>query len=148
MNVSSTIVDKDTLQKIQTEISNNIPILVRKIQNALQSDESIANDALREVLRFLWLIAYSESSLSPSKKVDDAWHELILCTREYERICTSYFGRFLHHSPGGNEDENQAKFVKTLTLYALHFGKPPEYFWGETTSYDVPAQCGFCSNEL
>jgi len=140
------LVDKKKLQEIHSEISNNIPILVSKIQNTLQCNEEVATEAQMEVLRFLWLIAYSGTSLSPAIKVDKAWHELILCTREYERICTQYFGKFIHHSPGGKEDENQTKFVKTLTLYALHFGKPPEFFWGDTSSFDVPAQCGFCSN--
>ncbi|MBL8004248.1 MAG: hypothetical protein JNL36_04030 [Candidatus Kapabacteria bacterium] len=140
------LVDKKKLQEIHSEISNNIPILVSKIQNTLQCNVEVATEALMEVLRFLWLIAYSGTSLSPAIKVDNTWHELILCTREYERICTQYFGKFIHHSPGGNEQDNQTKFVKTLTLYALHFGKPPEFFWGDTTMFDVPAQCGFCCN--
>lgn len=147
MNQRQILIDKNNLIEIQNEISKNIPILVSKIQNALQCDPNVVNEAIREVLRFLWLIASSDSSLSPSIKVDYAWHEFILCTREYERICAKYFGKFIHHSPGGNEDENNTKYVKTLTLYALHFGKPSEYFWGETQHFDVPANCGFCSNE-
>lgn len=146
MNQKQVLVDKKKLQEIHSEVSTNIPILVLKIQNTLQCKEEVAKEAIMEVLRFLWLITYSETSLSPAIKVDNAWHEFILCTREYERICTKYFGKFIHHSPGGNEDENQTKFVKTLTLYALHFGKPSEFFWGDTSLFDVPAQCGFCSN--
>lgn len=140
------LVDKKKLHEIHSEISTNIPIVVSKIKNTLQCNDEVATEALLEVLRFLWLIAYSDTSLSPAINVDNAWHELILCTREYERICTKYFGKFIHHSPGGNEDDNQTKFVKTLTLYALHFGKPSEFFWGDTSNFDVPAQCGFCSN--
>jgi hypothetical protein len=147
MNLTLNLIDKEKLIEVQNELSNKIPILVQKIQNSLQCDPSTANDSLCEVLRFLWLIAYSDSSLSPSIRVDTAWHELILCTREYERICTTYFGKFIHHSPGGNDSENHTKYVKTLTLYALHFGKPSEYFWGETQMFDVPANCGFCTNE-
>lgn len=146
MNQRQVLIDKKKLHEIHTEISDNIPILVTKIQNVLHCSKEVADKALTEVLRFMWLIAYSDSSLSPSILVDNAWHELILCTREYERVCNQYFGRFLHHSPGGNESDNQTKFVKTLTLYALHFGKPPEFFWGDTSNFDVPAQCGFCSN--
>lgn len=147
MNQAQILVDKNNLTDIQNEISKNIPILVSKIQNVLQCDHNVANESIREVLRFLWLIAYSDSSLSPSIVVDAAWHEFILCTREYERICTTYFGKFIHHSPGGNDSENHSKYMKTLTLYALHFGKPSEYFWGDTQVFDVPANCGFCTNE-
>ena len=35
----------------------------------------------------------------PSQVVDVAWHEFILCTRDYERFCQHAFGRFLHHTP-------------------------------------------------
>ncbi len=35
----------------------------------------------------------------PSQAADDAWHEFILFTRQYDRFCTRAFGRFLHHTP-------------------------------------------------
>lgn len=35
----------------------------------------------------------------PSQVVDDAWHEFILFTRQYEKFCRAAFGRFLHHTP-------------------------------------------------
>ncbi len=35
----------------------------------------------------------------PSQAVDDAWHEFILFTRQYDKFCRSAFGRFLHHTP-------------------------------------------------
>jgi hypothetical protein len=35
----------------------------------------------------------------PSQVVDDAWHEFILFTRNYETFCNKALGRFLHHIP-------------------------------------------------
>lgn len=35
----------------------------------------------------------------PSRAVDVAWHEFIVCTREYHWFCRSTLGRFLHHTP-------------------------------------------------
>lgn len=35
----------------------------------------------------------------PSQVVDDAWHEFILFTRQYDKFCRAAFGRFLHHTP-------------------------------------------------
>ena len=35
----------------------------------------------------------------PSKVVDEAWHEFILFTKEYESFCNKAFGTFLHHTP-------------------------------------------------
>ena len=34
----------------------------------------------------------------PSQAVDDAWHEFILFTRQYNQFCQGAFGRFLHHT--------------------------------------------------
>ncbi|MDF2447210.1 MAG: hypothetical protein K0S46_2446 [Moraxellaceae bacterium] len=44
----------------------------------------------------------------PSKAVDVAWHEFIVCTRAYQEFCTSVLGRFLHHTP--------SEAMKTPTL--------------------------------
>lgn len=35
----------------------------------------------------------------PSQVADDAWHEFILFTRQYDKYCRKAFGRFLHHTP-------------------------------------------------
>lgn len=35
----------------------------------------------------------------PSQVADDAWHEFILFTRQYDKFCRHAFGRFLHHTP-------------------------------------------------
>ncbi|MEZ5627328.1 MAG: hypothetical protein R3E34_07365 [Rhodocyclaceae bacterium] len=35
----------------------------------------------------------------PSQAVDDAWHEFILFTRNYQDFCRKGLGRFLHHVP-------------------------------------------------
>lgn len=35
----------------------------------------------------------------PSQVVDDAWHEFILFTRQYQNYCRQGLGRFLHHTP-------------------------------------------------
>jgi hypothetical protein len=35
----------------------------------------------------------------PSQAADDAWHEFILFTRQYDSFCRHAFGRFLHHTP-------------------------------------------------
>src|SRR5829696_8530176 len=35
----------------------------------------------------------------PSRLVDDAWHELILNTIFYTRMCDQAYGSYLHHTP-------------------------------------------------
>src|SRR5688500_18071303 len=46
----------------------------------------------------------------PSQIVDDAWHEFILFTREYNDFCAKAFGRYLHHTPAeAMESKTQAQ---------------------------------------
>lgn len=35
----------------------------------------------------------------PSQVVDEAWHEFILFTRQYQHFCDQALGKFLHHTP-------------------------------------------------
>jgi len=39
---------------------------------------------------------------TPSKEVDQMWHDHILDTRSYQEMCENVFGRFLHHKPDGD----------------------------------------------
>jgi hypothetical protein len=41
----------------------------------------------------------SDQFLSPTKEIDDAWHEFILHTQLYGEYCVSRFGEFIHHVP-------------------------------------------------
>jgi hypothetical protein len=54
----------------------------------------------------------------PSKAVDEAWHEFILMTREYQAFCDGAFGKYLHHSPvatmSESMDETLARTVRVL----------------------------------
>ncbi|MDQ3581815.1 MAG: hypothetical protein M3495_09475 [Pseudomonadota bacterium] len=68
-------------------------------------DERDISDVFRELKEYFHIIRESkengnEAFLSmPSQIVDEAWHEFILCTREYAEFCQRAFGRFLHHTP-------------------------------------------------
>ena len=62
----------------------------------------------------------------PSKIVDDAWHELILMTREYTRLCDGAFGGYLHHTPAALSDEPQKRgLLRTLQ----HLSATPQERW-------------------
>lgn len=55
-------------------------------------------DALREYFLFCRQAGRRMVAM-PSQAVDDAWHEFILFTRQYDKFCRHAFGRFLHHTP-------------------------------------------------
>ncbi|KAA3615691.1 MAG: hypothetical protein D8M58_15975 [Calditrichaeota bacterium] len=129
------------LNKIVEEINSEIPILRQRIENTLNADSEIASQGLLEVLKFLFLISHTNQKLTPSQKVDLVWHELILCTKMYDQICKTHFDRFIHHHPGGKDEENRQQFKNTLKAYNEYFGEPPYFFWGTDNNFE---NCGSC----
>jgi hypothetical protein len=57
----------------------------------------------------------------PSKAVDDAWHEFIVMTRDYEAFCQGAFGAYLHHTPRLQMEEA----TKTTVANTLHQLRSP-----------------------
>ncbi|MCY3787708.1 MAG: hypothetical protein OXH63_02860 [Gemmatimonadetes bacterium] len=120
------------------ELLQKQPVLWDKISSETHVQDREVPGLLTEVLRFLHLVAIADQVLSPSRPVDLAWHEFILCTRTYSAFCRRYFGRMIHHQPGGMEEENNSQFNQTLALYQRYFGLPPAAYW-------LPgADCGAC----
>ena len=57
----------------------------------------------------------------PSKAVDEAWHEMILMTREYTWFCQQAFGHYLHHSPESTLDVSMdVLLAETIGLVDKH----------------------------
>ena len=131
-------------ESIAAEILEKNPVLGMKIARALAIEPDLSTSALQEVVKFLYLIAYFEKKLTPSEPVDKAWHEFILSTREYARFCEEHFGRFIHHSPGGDESVNRRQYRQTIALYHLNFGVSPDLFWKVTSISG--SMCGNCQS--
>lgn len=117
-------------------------ILEQRIATACKIDENQAPEILTEVIKYLNLTAYYEQRLTPSVTVDNAWHEFILCTKAYTDFCQTHFGKYIHHHPGGSDQENRNQFMDTLKRYREHFGKPPDKFWGLSSE----SPCGACES--
>lgn len=132
---------------LSQEILNDNPILFSKIQSAAEVTKEEVPTLIEEVLRFLFLIKFGNQILTPSHIVDLAWHEFILCTRYYAEFCEKHFEKFIHHHPGGLEEENHKQFHQTLKLYNLAFGNISEKYWGPiATEMNEESACGSCSN--
>lgn len=75
------------------------PALLRRLEEKEGMDKKQAQEVFEDMLRFLFLCGTNDLPLGPSEKIDTAWHHFILFTREYQKFCERYFGRFIHHSP-------------------------------------------------
>ncbi len=131
------------------KVLDDNPILVSKIVVGAEVTEEEVPLLLEEVLRFLFLIRMGNQILTPSHIVDMAWHEFILCTRYYAQFCEEHFEKFIHHHPGGLEEDNHRQFHQTLKLYALAFGEISSKYWGPAATFTEISEesaCGSCSN--
>src|SRR3954464_12281472 len=86
-------------------------------------DERAAEFALDGLRGWYLACLYADGELigMPSKAVDEAWHEMILRTREYHYFCSRAFGFYLHHSPDSTLDIPMSMILpSTLRLVDKH----------------------------
>ena len=83
------------------KIGSEHPLLLERIALALDTDKIEALSVFKELLRFLALIGTQQERLTPSLKIDLAWHEFILFTRLY----MSASKRTIRGAPAGTEME-------------------------------------------
>lgn len=133
---------------LAAEILQGVPLLRTKLARALFCPPNQCDAALAEVIKFLTLAAQcTKTQITPSARVDLAWHELILFTRTYETFCQQHYGRMIHHEPSEDQQRNSRQYHETLRLYRQKFGEPPAEFWGgipRDTAGGLSARCGHC----
>jgi hypothetical protein len=94
-----------TLKKLGMTISLNAvmayknPALVARLQEKHHLSKEDAEMLFDDTKRFLYLLATSGKRLSPTKMIDEGWHNFILFTKDYATFCKRYLGRFIHHTP-------------------------------------------------
>lgn len=98
-----------------------------------------AEELFREMKRFLYLGYVLGMPCSPSKAVDEMWHEFINHTAAYRDFCGDHFGEYIDHFPSDQPELT----VYTLTRDAALeiFGPLDEGCWPIPT----PLQAGNCS---
>lgn len=139
------VTPKEIINKQLEDIQTNIPILYDKLEAQPLLKGKDPEQLIREMLKFLFLVGKHKIKLTPALLVDYTWHEFILFTRFYMRFCSENYDRYLHHSPGGGEEENHKQFIQTIKLYFLEFGEAPSCIWGDYYHNDSSGlECGSC----
>ncbi len=137
---------------LAAEILEARPLLRIKLARALFCSPAEGQKALSETIKFLMLAAENtKGQLTPSARVDLAWHELILFTRTYLSFCQQYLGKIIHHEPSSDHEVNSQQYSLTLARYHERFGEPPADYWGganvRSTQVEVSASCGNCESD-
>lgn len=87
----------------------------------------------------------------PAAKVDMAWHQFILRTRDYQAF-SDKIGFFLHHEPEDSRSAGRAKysgelFFQTKARLGDAYGPPAPFIWGIPVACDMAAPCQWNTNE-
>jgi len=143
--------------QLASEIIHTRPLLRQKLARALFCSPIDSEKALCETIKFLVLAAENaDGQLTPSARIDLAWHEFILFTRTYQDFCDEHFGKMIHHEPSDNHQVNAQQYANTLTRYRDRFGEPQSEYWGGAKLHcdqdsdqhgKVSASCGNCESD-
>jgi hypothetical protein len=116
----------DVLEGAVEALDYEAPFLVDKlVKERFVDTPEEARTLFTEVKRYLVLCELDRSKnwKMHSLCVDEAWHQFVLYTAEYNAFCTKYFGRYRHHSPSNapNIGENELPPEATLAEFGDHY---------------------------
>jgi len=106
-----------------------------KLGRKLGWTPAFARRAIEEYRKFLYLGVVADFGVTPSKVIDQVWHEHLLFTKAYAEFCRDVLGRPFEHYPElvATEDQTsvfQDQYERTLDLYEDEFNVvPPDDIW-------------------
>lgn len=102
-----------------------IPRIAKEHGHSLEE----ATALLREAKRMLYLSAREGVIISPSERVDHAWHEMLMFTRFYQQFA-DFIGAYIHHDPTPGPPDGGRTYRITKEHYETCFGEAPDpYCW-------------------
>ena len=88
---------------VEAALKFEAPFLIQKlVKDRIAETDEEAVKLFTEVKRFFVLLR-NDSEISwdmYSRRVDEAWHQFVLFTRDYIDYCLDHFGSYVQHSPG------------------------------------------------
>lgn len=114
------------------------PYLIEKlIKNSIVDTTDEAEELFREVKRYLFLCDQDDYRVwnMYSLRVDEAWHQFILFTRQYIEFSERYFGRYVPHNPSNapkvdtDRPVEKTSFTQFCARYEELFGEPLPDIW-------------------
>ena len=100
--------------------------------------KDFALKAIWEYKKFVYLGVISDFSITPSKIIDQVWHEHLLFSAGYRDFCKEIIKHDFDHNPElisvmTQTEAFQSQYFYTIELYEKEFGvKPPSNIWTVT----------------
>jgi hypothetical protein len=129
--------------RVFESLTHEAPFLIEKlVKNCVVDTADEAEALFREVKRYLVLADLDQDRVwnMYSLRVDEAWHQFILFTKQYIDFCQRYFGRYVSHNPSNAPKVEHAQPVEKTSFEQFHaryqelFGEPlPDVWYDEKT---------------
>jgi len=109
-----------------------------KISRKFAWTQAYALEAITEYKKFIYLAVVSDFNVTPSKVIDQVWHEHLLFNKAYREFCNEVINYTLDHNPELVQTEEglanfNTQYLDTLDLYKKEFGTdPPPPIWSIT----------------
>lgn len=113
------------------------PALVARLQEKLNLSKEDAETLFADTKRFLYLCATNKHHLIPPTMVDEGWHNFILFTKDYQKFCHRFLGRFIHHAPKDVTKQSRGRneqILVTKEVIAASFPGKLSRFWASTSA--------------
>jgi hypothetical protein len=125
---------KESVKSIFSKIKSYLPRNLLNLLSQKYCTSNLTAHYISEYIKFMVLVYFSKSTLTPSEEVDQVWHLHQSLSLQYENFCNAVFGKLIIHTPtaGGRTDEVRFKefYVKTIEFYKFIFKKsPPRGLW-------------------
>ncbi|MEU2433058.1 hypothetical protein ABZ611_26810 [Streptomyces sp. NPDC007861] len=104
-------------------------------------ERAVAEQVMDQGLAFLDVMGRTGEGLSPSKRVDPAWHTFMLHSAEYTTWCEERFGRYIHHAPNSRR-RDKATMVDVVGRIRAHGYAVDEGLRGTKANCNEPTCCG------
>lgn len=97
-----------------------------RLGSKLDLTKEDARRLTHEYQRFLYLKAVSGAALTPSARVDQAWHLHMETPGDaWPRYCEQFLAGTVEHRTGLTDEEARAGYERTRRLYHQEFRQPP-----------------------
>ena len=106
-----------------------------KLARKLGWNREFALKAILEYKKFVYLGVVGDFSVTPSKIIDQVWHEHLLFTEGYRIFCEDVIQYKFNHNPElvpmeSETEKFESQYIKTLQLYQKEFDAiPPRDIW-------------------
>lgn len=107
----------------------------KKIARKFGWSNKFALKAISEYKKFIYLGVFSDFAVTPSKIIDQVWHEHILFSKAYREFCTEIIQYNFDHNPelvpiADQTGTFNAQYLDTINLYQTEFGFVPRLISG------------------